>query len=181
MYRDELLERADKGMGGVPEEKLRLAWLATGPYGRSTFDLLTKKGVSLPWFHHGTAPFYFGVVRNDYGDDSTYGRKLTPLEEMGRYINANSWAGDANMWVDPLIQVCRELKIDAVVDFLQVGCITTKNLKRITAQRLDEELGIPTLDLEGREFFDTEAGQQEMLRKLEEFLDMCIANKNERF
>ena len=42
-YHDELFERADKGIGGVHEEKLRIAWLATGPYGRSTFELLRKK------------------------------------------------------------------------------------------------------------------------------------------
>ena len=112
-YRDELFERADKGIGGVPEEKLRIAWLATGPYGRSTFDLLTRKGVSLPWFHYGRAPQYFGVVRDDYGDESVYGRKLTPLEELGRFFNANVWAGDSDAWVDPLIKVCQELKIDA--------------------------------------------------------------------
>lgn len=177
MYRDEMFERADKGIAGVPEEKLRVAWLATGPFGRSTFDLLTKKGVSLPWFHYGVAAYNYGLVNNYYGDESVYHRKLTPLEEMARVWNCNSWAGDWNAWVDPLIVACRDLKIDAVVDFLQPGCVTTKNLKFITAQRLKEELGIPTLDLEGREFFSTEAAQIEMNRKLEEFLDMCIANK----
>jgi hypothetical protein len=172
-----MFERAEKGIAGVPEEKLRIAWLATGPFGRATFDLLVGKGVSLPWFHYGASPYYFGVVPSAYGDESTYGRKLEPLEELARYMNANVWAGDANKWIDPLVKACRELKIDAVVDFLQVGCITTKNLRRITAQRLQDELDIPTLDLEGREFFDTEAGQLEMNRKLEEFLDMCIATK----
>ncbi|MBI4303038.1 MAG: 2-hydroxyacyl-CoA dehydratase [Chloroflexi bacterium] len=176
-YHDEVFERAEKGIGGVPEEKLRIAWLATGPFGRSTFDLLTRKGVSIPWFHYGTSPFYFGLIHNDYGDDSTYGRKLTPLEEMGRYINANAWGSTGELWVDSLVRACRELKIDAVVDFLQVGCITTKNLKRITAQSLKEELGIPTLDLEGREFFASEVSMVEMNKRLEEFLDMCIANK----
>jgi len=125
-YRDELFERADKGIGGVPEEKLRIAWLATGPYGRATFDLLSRKGVSVPWFHYGMAPQMFGVLRNDYGDDSIYGRKLTPLEEVARRWNCNVWAGPSEMWVDTLVQVCKELKIDAVVDFLQTGCVTTK-------------------------------------------------------
>ncbi len=46
MYRDELFERAGKRIGGVPEEKLRIAWLATGRYGRATFDLLRRNGVS---------------------------------------------------------------------------------------------------------------------------------------
>lgn len=178
MYHDELFERAEKGIGGVPEEKLRIAWLCTGPYGRSTFDLLTRKGVSLPWFQYGMAPHWFGLVRSDYASVDTNGKRFKPLEEMARRFNTNVWGGTSEPWVDTLIQACRDLKIDAVVDFLQVGCIVTKNLKRITAQRLRDELDIPTLDLEGREFFATEASQAEMNRKLEEFLDMCIARKN---
>jgi hypothetical protein len=177
MFHDEMFERAEKGIGGVKEEKLRIAWLATGPYGRSTFDMLNKKGIGLPWFHYGVASYNFGLLRNDYGDDTIYGRKLSPLEEVARHFNSNTWAGEANLWTDSLVQVCIELKIDAVVDFLQVGCVPTKNLKRITAQILRDELGIPTLDLEGREFFSTEASTNEMNRKLEEFLDMCIAKK----
>jgi benzoyl-CoA reductase/2-hydroxyglutaryl-CoA dehydratase subunit BcrC/BadD/HgdB len=177
IYRDELFERAEKGIGGVPEEKLRIAWLNTGPFGRETYDLLAKKNVSMVWFHYGMGPWAFGVVRDDYGDDSIYGKKLTPIEELIRHFNVNVWAGSADAWVNSLITVCRELKIDAVVDFLQLGCIVGKNLKRIVSQRLREELGIPTLDLEGREFFASEADRIIMNNKLEEFLDMCIVNK----
>ncbi len=177
MYRDELFERAEKGIGGVPDEKLRIAWLATGPYGRSTFDLLSKKGVALPWFHYGMGPHAFGLLANDDEDLGDDGRQLKPIEKLVKGWNSNVWGGQGEMWVDSLITACRDLKIDAVVDFLQVGCITTKNLKRITAQRVKEELGIPTLDLEGREFFATEAGTIEMNKKLEDFLDLCIANK----
>ncbi|MFC1989957.1 2-hydroxyacyl-CoA dehydratase [Chloroflexota bacterium] len=178
MYHYELCERAETGKGVVSEEKLRIAWLATGPYGRDTFDLLSRKGVSLPWFHYGVAPHFFGVVPGDYDDRKVHGSKRTPIEKMVEHFNYNVWAGPADMWVDSLIRVCRDLKIDAVVDFLQPGCITTKNLKWITSQRLMEELGIPTLDLEGRQHFSTEASQIEMHRKLEEFIDICIANKN---
>lgn len=177
VFRDELFDRAEKSVGGVREEKLRVAWLATGPYGRTTFDLLAEKGVSLPWFQFGFAPFNYGLIHDGYGDDTVYGRKLTPLEEVARSWNYNSWAGTAANWIDPLIQACRDLKIDAVVDFLQPGCITTKNLKWITAMRLQQELGIPTLDLEGRELFSTEADQIKMNRRLAEFLDMCIEAK----
>ncbi|MBI4296003.1 MAG: 2-hydroxyacyl-CoA dehydratase, partial [Chloroflexi bacterium] len=177
-YHDELFERAEKGMSGVSEEKLRIAWLATGPYGRSAMDLLARKGVSMVWFNYGVSAGNYGVIRNDLGD-ATFSKKLTPLENamlMGNWIT-NTWGGTSETWVDPLVQICRELKVDAVVDFLQVGCVTTKNLKRITTQRLQEELGIPTLDVEGREFFTTEAGAIEMNKKLEDFFDLCIANK----
>jgi len=178
MYRDELAERAAKGKGGVPEEKLRIAWLATGPYGRSTFDLLARKGVALPWFHIGAAAHTFGLARADYGDESVYGRKLTPLQELVVNWNTNTWAdNNINKWVETLITACRDLKIDAVVDFLQIGCIVTKNVKRITAQRVWEELRIPTLDVEGRELVANEGAQAELNKKLEEFVDMCIAKK----
>ncbi len=177
MFSEEMLERSDKNMSGVKEENLRIAWLATGPFGRGTFDLLAKKGVSLPWFHYGLGPQTFGVMHDDYGEDKIYGRKLKPLEEVVRTWHANVWGADAATWVDPLVTVCRDLKIDAVVDFMQVGCRTTNSMRWITAKRLKDELGIPTLDLEGRELYATESAQQEMNRKLEEFLDMCIANK----
>ena len=177
IYLDELCERAEKGISGVREEKLRIAWTATGPYGRETFDLLTRKGVSLVWFHYGSAAIIFGVVRDHYGNDERYDRKLTPLEEHVRNWNYNAWGGVAARWVDPLIKACKELKVDAVVDFMQPGCVTTKNLRRITASRLKEEADIPTLQLEGRQYFTGEAERNEMHRKLEEFLDMCIANK----
>ncbi|MBM2824618.1 MAG: 2-hydroxyacyl-CoA dehydratase [Dehalococcoidales bacterium] len=178
LYRDELFERAEKGITGVPDEKLRIAWTASAPFGRQTFDLLTRKGVSMPWYHFGVSPAMYGVIPATYGDDSAYGRKLTPLEEVARGgIFANVWGTTAEPWVDSLIKACRELKIDAVVDYLMPGCITTKSLKRITSERLMEELGIPTLDLEGREFFMTEGEIFNMNKKLEEFIDMCIANK----
>jgi hypothetical protein len=176
MYHDEQFERAAKGMTGVPDEKLRIAWTASAPFGRQTFDLLTRKGVSMPWFHYGVAPYMYGTVPSLYGDNR-YGRKLTPVEEVSRVMFANTWATSAEPWIDSLIKVCRELKIDAVVDYLMPGCITTRSLKRMMSERLLEELGIPTLNLEGREFFMTENEIITMNKRLEEFLDLCIANK----
>lgn len=47
-YRDELLERADKGVGAVAEEKLRLLWAVTAPFYANPFEYLEKRGVSVP-------------------------------------------------------------------------------------------------------------------------------------
>jgi hypothetical protein len=68
--------------------------------------------------------------------------------------------------------------VDALVDFQQVGCIVTKGFNKITADRVTKELGIPVLALEGREHFMTENEKALMYQKLDEFLDLCIANKN---
>ena len=177
-YHDEMFERAEKGTGRVGEEKLRIAWLNTFNYGRGTMDLLTEKGVSLVYFGYGGGPSNFGLYGYDPLDESAYGRKLTPLEEMAARGNYNVWGNQAEAVGDTLTRACRELKIDAVVDFLQVGCYVTKGLSTITAERVKNEVGIPTLGLEGREHYMTEGEQAEMYKKLEEFLDMCIANKN---
>ena len=184
LYHEEALERAAKGIGGVKEEKLRIVWTSTFNYGRGTMDLLAKKGVSLVWFNNGMGPVsYCAGDMDPYENDTTcgemdFGRKLTPLEEVAAPHMYNTWGHGANEWIDPLIRICRDLKVDAVVDFMQVGCIVTKGFNKITSDRVTKELGIPVLGLEGREHFMTEGERALMYQKLEEFLDLCIANKN---
>ncbi len=142
-YHDEVLKRAEKGIGRVGEEKLRIAWLNTFNYGRGTTDLLTKKGVSLVYFGNGGGPMNYGLYGYDVGDERAYGRKLTPLEEVASRGNYNVWANPAEAVGDSLIRACRELKIDAVVDFLQVGCYVTPGLNTITAERVKMKLAFP--------------------------------------
>jgi benzoyl-CoA reductase/2-hydroxyglutaryl-CoA dehydratase subunit BcrC/BadD/HgdB len=178
IYQQEMHERADKCIGGVKEEKLRIAWTSTFNYGRGTMELLARKGVSLVWFNNGTGPMrYCAGGRDIYQADIDYGRKLSPLEELAAQHNYNTWGHGANEWIDPLIKICKELKIDAVVDFQQVGCIVTRGFNKITADRITKELGIPVLALDGRERFMTKGEETMMYQKLEDFLDMCIAKK----
>jgi benzoyl-CoA reductase/2-hydroxyglutaryl-CoA dehydratase subunit BcrC/BadD/HgdB len=173
---DEIADRADRGIGGVPEEKLRVAWMATGPFNRETFKILVDKGVSVPWFHFGGAASVYGLV--PFGNhEERYGRKLSVLERMAEVAHFSGWAQTADYWVDPLIQACRDLKIDAVVDFLQPGCVVTKGLKKIVATRVQNELGIPVLDLEGRQFFSSPTAEAQMNERLSQVLDVWIENK----
>jgi hypothetical protein len=63
------------------------------------------------------------------------------------------------------------------VDFLQPGCVVTKGLKTIVATRVKNELGIPVLDLEGRQFFSSPAAEAKMNQRLSDVLDVWIENK----
>ena len=177
-YHEEMFERAEKGMSGVAEEKLRILWTATFNYGRGTMDLLAKKGVSLVWFNNGTGPLRYGIGGFPHEVADVIGRKLTPLEEIAARSNLNTWGSTADRWIDPIIKISRDLKVDAIVDFQQVGCIVTKGFNKITAERVRDELGIPLLALEGRERFMRDGERDLMYKRLDEFLDMCIANKN---
>ena len=85
------------------------------------------------------------------------------IEKEGRILlvrHSNSQKKDYGHWLLPAGKV-------------EPGESTLGALHR----ELREELGIPTLDLEGREFFATESSRIDMNKRLEEFLDMCIANK----
>ncbi|MFC1962168.1 2-hydroxyacyl-CoA dehydratase, partial [Chloroflexota bacterium] len=94
MYREELRERVKIGFSAVGQEKLRLAWLVSGPYHTNPFGLLEDKGVSVPWFEFGQAMGFYGVGGYGvYGDETEYGRQLTLMEEEARVLNHNTWGG----------------------------------------------------------------------------------------
>ena len=180
---EEIANRAAKGIGSVVgEEKLRVAWLATGPFGSGIFDMLHKKGVSIPWFQHGFTCDEFGFHDfadfGYYGDTNEYKHKLTPLEEIARHNLHNGWGGRGlERWVRSVTDVCRDLKIDAVVQYLHTGCVTTGGLAQVTAEILEKELGISVLNIQGRQNDWNEDKEREFQKNVGEFVDMCIANK----
>ncbi|MBI2957428.1 MAG: 2-hydroxyacyl-CoA dehydratase, partial [Chloroflexi bacterium] len=91
MYREELQDRVKAGYTPVGEEKLRIVWSITGPYGSNIWDYLAKRGVSVPYWHYGGADRVF--TKPAYGDLTDFGRELTPLEEEARIALYKSWAG----------------------------------------------------------------------------------------
>ncbi|MDO8669833.1 MAG: 2-hydroxyacyl-CoA dehydratase family protein, partial [Dehalococcoidia bacterium] len=57
MYRDELAKRVSKGFGAVQGERLRFAWLISGPVYVDPWTFLAKHGVSVPFFEFGLAAY----------------------------------------------------------------------------------------------------------------------------
>lgn len=72
---------AEKGVGTVSEEKLRVMWAISGPFYSDPFRFLEERGVSVPYWHIGAGSRISGCRYPNYGDESEYGRKLTPFEE----------------------------------------------------------------------------------------------------
>jgi hypothetical protein len=177
VWSEEMHERAAKGMGSVEDEKLRVMWAVSGPYYLDVFSILEKHGVSVPWFQFDASCRWSGVKYGVYGDEKEYGRKLTPLEEQARMINSHSWGSLASRWVEDTLIVCRDLKIDAIVNFRQVGCTATVNLAKILEDQAEKELGIPVIHIEGRQLDSTYADPQIMEDELILFVDECIRRK----
>ncbi|MFC2039155.1 hypothetical protein ACFLUG_05245, partial [Chloroflexota bacterium] len=58
--------------------------------------------------------------------------KLTPLEEIARRNVHNGWGGRGlERWTAAVRDVCIDLKIDAVVQFLHTGCVTTGGIANV--------------------------------------------------
>lgn len=178
-WRDETVERAEKGIGGVKEEKLRFLWTVSGPFYFDPFPLLNRQGVAVPYFHYGMGGRMWGVLYPNYGDETLLGRKLSPLEDMARFVMYNSWAGLGTRWLTDTLRVARDLKVDGIVNFVQVGCTAISGLNTMLAEASERELGIPTINIEGRmldaSFFD----QTGFETRMGVFIDTCLARKGQ--
>ncbi len=178
-WRDEMQERAEKGIGAVTEEKLRFVWAVSGPFYADPFAILEKRGVAVPWFQFDMAMRYSGVKYGFYGDEKEYGRRLSPLEEEARMFNCLGWASLAKRWVDDTVYVCRDLEVDGIINFLQVGCTATVGLAKILEDVAERELGIPTLQIEGRQLDPTYFDPIKVHDQLNIFIDSCLRGKAE--
>ncbi|MBI2957812.1 MAG: 2-hydroxyacyl-CoA dehydratase, partial [Chloroflexi bacterium] len=178
-YRDELRDRVRRGFVPVGEEKLRLVWGITGPYGSGIWDYLAGRGVSVPWWHFGGAGRRF--FKPGYEDDAEFGRKLSPLEEVGRMMLYNSWGGDGERWIRDTVFVCKEFKADGIVQFEQTGCQPIMGVGQIIKERIEKELGIPCWNVEGRMLLGrTERTEAEFMEGLESFVNLCFERKKGR-
>jgi hypothetical protein len=178
-YRDELQERVKKGFVPVGEEKLRIVWGISGPYGSNMWDYLADRGVSVPFWHYGQAQRIFAMPM--FGDEAEFGRKLSPLEEVARTMLYNSWAGDGERWIADTLRVSKEFKADGLVLFEQTGCQPVTGISQLIVDRAEEELGIPTWRIEGRMLLGrSERTNAEFMSGLEAFVNLCFDRKEGR-
>lgn len=173
-WRDEMLEKAEHGIGALENEQLRFLWVVTGPFYFNPFMVLARRGVAVPALQFGWMPRLFGIKYQIYGDESEYGRRLSPLEEQARMLNSNSWAVKGDVWVDDCLDVAKDLRVDGIVYYVQIGCTASAGLGRLVAERSEAELGIPTLLLEGRQLDAQFKKQEECEAELEAFVDLCF-------
>ncbi len=178
-YRDELRARVERGFSPVGEEKLRIVWAISGPYGSNIWDYLAERGVSVPYWHFGQAARIF--YKPYYGDVTEFGRKLSLLEEEARIMLYNSWAGTGERWIRDTIFPCQEFQADGLVLFEQTGCQPVQGLDQLVVERLEKEMGIPAWRIEGRQLLGrSERTEAEFMVGLEAFINLCFDRKNRK-
>ncbi|MBM2825545.1 MAG: hgdA [Dehalococcoidales bacterium] len=134
--RDEIFERAEKGIGVMPEERLRLLWTTVGiNYDESIYKWLEEQGIAL-FYVFGMYAHNIALRGGGYGD-IWEGRKLTPLEEEARAEFYNSWNGRGQRLIDDWGFIAKDQGVGGVVYVLQPGCLQTLNLRKPFTDAMD--------------------------------------------
>jgi len=180
-YRDQLYENAETGnvpsrLWGV-DEKLRLMWAVSGPFFYDPFTFLNRLGVSVPIWTWSDETEKMAGREPTVGDLEPFGRKLTPLEEMARNWKFG-WGDRSHFFVNSIITTCRDLDLDGIIYFKQMGCSPTMPLGGIVSERAERELGIPTIEIEARQLDQRGFNPKDLLTKLVEFSNVCLARKH---
>ncbi len=171
--RDEVAERVEKGIAAVPGEKLRVIWTVTRPFFMDPFPILAKRKIAVVLQYLGVANRFIPLPRQAYWGD----RNLTPLEKVAADAISLLWAGTGSRWVNNLIWTCRDLHVDAIINYNMLGCTATLGLRKLVEDAAEKELGIPTLQLEGKQWDSNYANETTITAKLDEFAQMLLSQR----
>jgi benzoyl-CoA reductase/2-hydroxyglutaryl-CoA dehydratase subunit BcrC/BadD/HgdB len=171
--RDEVAERAEKGIPAVPGEKARLLWTTTRPFFMDVFQVLEKWKIVVPFFYSGPANYGAPIPRPKLRED----RELTPLEKEAATYFTQLWCGRGDKWVDAMMWFAKDLKVDGIVNYCQRGATCVLGLKKLIEDRAEKELGIPVLQLEGAQFDDSYQDEAQITAKLDEFAQIVLDRK----
>jgi benzoyl-CoA reductase/2-hydroxyglutaryl-CoA dehydratase subunit BcrC/BadD/HgdB len=161
-FRDEVRERIEKRIFPVPNEKLRIMWVVSAPIYVDIFKILERYNASMPLYVQATTGGMWGLGPKEYHEEGS------------------PWGGPAHKWVNQLVEMAKEVKIDGVIYYQNTGCIINRCCSKMVVDGIEKEVGIPTLLLEGTmlnpERFDLHHDEE----SLEEFLALCLNQKEAR-
>lgn len=165
---EELQNRVDSGTGVVAKGSPRV--LATLPSGQTDprLDLLLcETGIAVVALDY--------LFRLPYIDNDK-----DPYIQFATEILCQSMGTPLVRRIPLIIDGCKQLKVDGVLNKYHVGCRTVAGDALIIEQSIKKELGIPVLTLEW-ENFDPRVHNEELFRKkLEVFKMMMLKNKDRK-
>jgi benzoyl-CoA reductase subunit B len=161
--RDDVKEKVVHGIGQIPDEKFRLLW-----YGLPT------------WFNLSIFNYFekFGgvfVYEPAYNPQPLPPRRPEdPLREMAlRTLTPGTSVGS---WLSSIVHDCREYKINGVVLSYLITCrpyvFPAQEIRNI----LQEELGIPTVSIEGDLVDERLFSEAQVYTRLDAFAEQILAS-----
>ncbi len=176
LCRDEMMAKAEKGTGGLAQEKARVIWVVSAPFYADPFSFLESRGVAVPVYDAGMGSGDQREYVSPY-DEKRYGRRLSPLEYMASMVAERSEGRTPDSKSKRIIKCCRELHLDGIIYFMLSGCMPEIGCGRIVADRAEEELGIPTLLIDGYCLDSAKYNQTDFESKLDAFVSVLLARK----
>jgi len=177
MVADEMEEKSKAGRGAsVREEKARVGFLCSAPFFIDGFQYLEECGVGVPIYEAGSGAIDFPRI----DDESTWGRKLSPIELEGAYALADPWHG---VWWHrwrAVRKFCQEVELDGLVHFELPGCETCNGSTKLIAKMAEKELGIANLEIEGWCHDQEKFNEAEYAEKMRDFAALLFERKKSK-
>jgi benzoyl-CoA reductase/2-hydroxyglutaryl-CoA dehydratase subunit BcrC/BadD/HgdB len=157
----QIKERADKGIGLIPEEKHRIFWIGSYPF----FWLNASE-----WL----AEAHQSVVVGDFFDARNFNTLLpsftSDTDDPYQYMAEKTlnWPGarccqSFDDYMPDLVQFCNEAKVDIAVMYMNFGCKNVAAHKGAWVDRLEKECGVRTLFIDG-DILDPRVASPEQIR-----------------
>jgi benzoyl-CoA reductase/2-hydroxyglutaryl-CoA dehydratase subunit BcrC/BadD/HgdB len=156
----EIRERVAHGEGIVEEEKHRLIWIGSNPiYDNGILDYFEEFGAVL--------------VKSDM--DCTYLINIDlddPFKSLAQKLIANYWTGSIKKRIQVIKDLVRDYQADGLVMFCHRNCRSFSVGHKAVKDAIQDEFGIPVLNLEGDMIDLRGYNAQELRTKIEEFIEI---------
>jgi len=174
-------QRAEKGIGGQYEERLRIAWINTFPaFDPAIFQWMEERFGAVSLVSQGAEHTYWSTFKPTRRDDYDYNfdelcgiladKSLnTPMIRQAR--------GHVDNFVRDSVYWCRDWHIDAAIFSGHIQCRGTWSSAQLSKEVLMDELGVPTLIYETDIFDPRVTSAEQIVRIFEPFLEMVAENK----
>ncbi|MHA1649196.1 MAG: 2-hydroxyacyl-CoA dehydratase subunit D [Candidatus Helarchaeota archaeon] len=168
--RDNAASNVKNKIGGVPDEKIRIAW----PYTHVFFD-----NELLPWLEEN---FNAVVIMDILGyyhvpphDTSTIEKCFESLAKGTLdFSMIGTCRGPIEFYIDYVIRFVKDYKIDCVIMPMQFACKHAYAMARITSEEVRNQTGIPTMIFGCDPYDSREVSSEEIRGKIADFLTEIV-------
>jgi benzoyl-CoA reductase/2-hydroxyglutaryl-CoA dehydratase subunit BcrC/BadD/HgdB len=169
-FRDTAAENVKNGVGGIPDEKLRIAW----PYTHVFFDQEL-----FPWMEQ---TFNAVVIMDLLGHYKVLPHDVSTIENCFRSLAkgmldasmVGTLRGPIEYYLSYLLNYVKDYKIDAVIFPVHFACKHVYAMARVASEAIREETGVPSLIFGCDSYDSREVTSGEIRSKISEFLTQIV-------
>lgn len=159
--------RVEEKKGALARENYRIGWLSTPPLFTDVFARIEQEFDAAIVFCE-FADIFPGMYAEIFEDDEAMER---PLLAMSKRALRHPWQGPVQRRIDWVLKLAERYKVDACIQYSQWGCRHTSLSIGMVKEALRGELGVRTLVIEGDYFDFRNYSEEDLLGKIESFLE----------